>query len=140
MSDVDERDFGVDLLLRPSGNEVRDLRVAGSGRLETASGVDAVVQALTMRLLVRRGELEPLGWPDYGSRLHELIGQPDLPRTRLWLAQYAREAVGADPRVREIEDVTVTTDRFEARIEMRLLLKGRTEPVQLEVAVPLEAP
>ena len=34
-----------------------------------------------MRLRVRKGELAPLGWPDYGSRLGELIGEPDLPRT-----------------------------------------------------------
>lgn len=140
MSEVDGRDFGVDLLLVPSGNEARDLSVAGTGGLQTAHGADAAVQALTMRLLVRRGELEPLGWPGYGSRLHELVGEPDVPRTRLWLAQYAREAVAADPRVREVEDVTVTTDRFQARITLRLLLQDRTEPVQLAVAVPLEAP
>ena len=49
-----------------------------------------------MRLRVRKGELAPLGWPDYGSRLGELIGEPDLPRNHLKAQVFAREAIEAD--------------------------------------------
>ena len=134
----DDRRFGVDVLLVPSGDGVRDVRSAASGDLDRAAGPAAAVQALTLRLLVRRGELAPLGWPDYGSRLHELIGEPDVPRTRLRLAQYAREAVAADPRVQEVSELTVTTARLEARIDLRLLLTDLPDPVSVAVAVPLE--
>jgi phage gp46-like protein len=142
---IDDDRYGVDLLLAPSGEGVRDARVSGFGDLVVVDGADAGIQALTLRLLVRRGELAALGWPDYGSRLHELVGEPDLPRTQLLLAQYAREAVADDWRVEEVTEVTVTTSRVdprvsrsEARIDLSVLLAGRPQPAQFAVAVPLE--
>jgi len=138
MTDNDQR-FGSDLLLAGSGDGLRDVRVVAPGDLATVHGPDAAVQALTLRLLVRHGELAPLGWPDYGSRLHELIGEPDVARTRLRLAQYSREAVAEDWRVREVTEVTVSTDRFEARIALQILLVGEPEPLRIAVTVPLEA-
>jgi phage baseplate assembly protein W len=134
----DDRRFGVDLELAPTGAGVRDLRVSSSGGPATVEGPEAAVQALTLRLLVRRGELATLGWPDYGSRLHELVGEPDLPRTRLRLAQFAREAVAADPRVAEVSEVTVTTDRLRARVDLQVRLVEGADQVRLSVAVPLE--
>jgi len=38
------------------------------------SGIDNLVQALTLRLLVDQGELAGLGHPRYGSRIRELLG------------------------------------------------------------------
>ena len=46
-----------------------------AGDIVLALGNDNIMQALTLWLRVRRGELAPLGWPDYGSRLHQLIGE-----------------------------------------------------------------
>jgi len=136
---VDDRRFGIDLALEPSGGEAQDVRVVPPGDLATVRGADAAVQALTLRLVVRRGELAALGWPDYGSRLHELVGELDTPGTRVRLAQYAREAVAADWRVAEITQVTVTTDRFDARVALDVLLVGEPEPARLAIAVPIEA-
>jgi hypothetical protein len=136
---VDQRRFGTDLSLEPSGGAVRDLRVIPPGDLAVVHGPDAAVQALTLSLLVRRGELAALGWPDFGSRLHELVGELDTPRTRIRLAQYAREAVAGDWRVTEVTQVTVATDRFEARVVLDVLLAGQPdEPLRLAVAVPIE--
>ena len=91
--------FGSDLALR-DGAGGADFTLegpsTGSGDIALAVGNDNLIQALTMRLRVRRGELAPLAWPDYGSRLHELIGEPDLPRTRLKAQVFAREAVEAE--------------------------------------------
>ncbi|TQM61948.1 hypothetical protein [Humibacillus xanthopallidus] len=135
---TDARRFGVDIELAPTAGGVRDARASQGGDLGVVRDADAAVQGLTMRLLVRRGELAPLGWPDYGSRLHELIGEPDVPRTRLRLAQYAREAVAADWRVDDVTEVTVTTDRLEARIALQVQLVGEPAPLRLAIAVPLE--
>src|SRR5918992_24562 len=96
--------FGNDLRLSLMAPGV-DLMPDNAGDLDLATGVDNIVQALTLRLLVRRGELAPLGWPDYGSRLHELIGEPNVRRTHLRLMAFAREAVEADPRVVEVTQV-----------------------------------
>ena len=62
--------FGIDLALRDDAGGA-DLTLEGpargSGDIALAVGNDNIVQALTMRLRVRQGELTPLGWPDYGS-------------------------------------------------------------------------
>lgn len=100
--------FGRDLLLREGagGLELAQAGPSGTaGDLGVARGNENAVQALTLRLRVRKGELASLGWPEYGSRLHELIGEPDLPRTRLKAQFFAREAMEADPRVKKVESV-----------------------------------
>ncbi len=40
-----------------------------------------------------------LGHPDYGSRLHELIGEPNNERTRELVRLYAKECISQEPRV-----------------------------------------
>jgi hypothetical protein len=55
--------FGTDLrLVFTRGREGADLAI-GLQDFETASGIDNLVQALTLRLLVDRGELDGLGHP-----------------------------------------------------------------------------
>lgn len=131
--------FGTDLRLIAVGDGELDLAIDGRGDLAVTGDTEQVVQALTLRLLVRRGELAGLGWPDVGSRLHELIGEPDVPRTRLRLAAYVREALADDPRVAEVAAVDVVTDQVEARVQAQVVLTDDTT-VDVSVAVPLGAP
>ena len=132
------------------GNDLRLGRIAGgadlvpdpAGDLDLAVGVDNIVQALTLRLLVRRGELARLGWPDYGSRLHELIGEPNIRRTHVRLMAYAREAVEADPRVAEVHQIrahVLPGERDVARLELEVLVIDRPTPLNLVFDVNLEA-
>ena len=61
-----------------------------------------------MRLLTPRGELAELGHPEYGSRLHELIGTPNT-ETRRGLAKlFVLEASRQEPRIEKVIEVTVT--------------------------------
>lgn len=131
--------YGRDLRLVPAGDRELDLVADGRGDLAVTSGPDEVVQALSLRLLIRRGELAGLGWPDVGSRLHELVGEPDIPRTRLRLAAYVREALAGDPRVAGVPAVDVVTDQVEARVQAQVVLTDDAT-VGVAVAVPLEAP
>ncbi len=100
--------FGTDLrLVFARGSEGADLSV-GLQDLETVSGVENLVQALTLRLLVDRGELDGLGHPRYGSRIRDLIGEP-LDRANLeLLRRYVRQELLRDPRVEEVLQVRVT--------------------------------
>jgi len=100
--------FGTDLrLVFARGSEGADLAV-GLQDLETVSGVENLVQALTLRLLVDRGELDGLGHPRYGSRIRDLIGEP-LDRANLeLLRRYVRQELLRDPRVEEVLQVCVT--------------------------------
>lgn len=136
--------FGSDLQLRDGAGGV-DLTLEGpvgwSGDLALAHGNDNIVQALTLRLRVRQGELAPLGWPDYGSRLHELIGEPDLPRTRLKAQAFARQAVEADPRVARVSALQVFAlpgERAVLRLTMEVLLIAQPTPLNLVFDFALE--
>ena len=87
------RQLGTDLELGfvgPAGWwEDADLRSARSSAgtprredLKVADKLRAADQLLVNRLMTHRGELAPLGHPTYGSRHHDLIGQPNVERTR----------------------------------------------------------
>jgi phage baseplate assembly protein W len=135
------RFFGDDLRLGQMARGA-DLLPDQAGDLDLATGVDNIVQALTLRLLVRRGELAPLGWPDYGSRLHELIGEPNIRRTHLRLMAFAREAVEADPRVAEVRQIRARALRGErdtVRLELEVSLIVEPTPANLVFDVNLEA-
>ena len=136
-----ERDvlFGSDLKLRSSAAAV-DLTPGRSGDLDTATGADNIVQALTLRLLIRKGELARLGFANYGSRLHELIGEPNNQRTRVIAMGLARAAVEQDARVREVRSITANVppgDRDTIRIEMEVDLITENTPANLVFDVKL---
>lgn len=124
MATTREQLFGNDLRLIES-NGVEDLTPDRHGDLALAEGNANIVQALTMRLLVRKGELAALGWPNYGSRLHEVIGEPNNRRTHTILMAHARTAIEQDPRV-----VKVTGMRA-------LVLPGERDVVRLEIQIQL---
>jgi phage baseplate assembly protein W len=65
----------------------------------TVSGRPNLSQAVILRLLTPRGELESLGHPDYGSRLHELIGRVNTETTRHLVKLHILESLQAEPRV-----------------------------------------
>jgi phage baseplate assembly protein W len=131
--------FGDDLRLREGVG--LDLVGDGAGDLDLARGVDNVVQALRLRLLVRKGELAALGWPDYGSRIHELVGEPSLVRVHARLLAFAREAVEQDPRVVEVLDVRAEVpagERDLVRLHLEVLLLSEPDPRNLVFDVDLE--
>lgn len=132
--------FGNDLRLGRIDRGA-DLVPDSTGDLDLAPGNDNIVQALTLRLLVRQGELARLGWPEYGSRLHELIGELNTRRTHLRLMAFAREAVEADPRVAEVLQIRADVlpgDRDVVRLSLEILLIDRPNPLNLVFDVQLE--
>ncbi len=135
-----EKLFGNDLqLVERAGG--RDLIADNAGDLALAQGNDNVVQALTMRLLVREGELARLGWPNYGSRLHELIGEPNNARTHLKLMAFARSAIERDPRVLQVADVQARVlpgERDVVRLSLDVLLIDKPHPLNLVFDAHLE--
>ncbi len=66
------------------------------------SGRENLAQAVKIRLLTERGELAALGHPEFGSRLHELIGRPNTENTRNLVRLYIIEALSAEPRIEKI--------------------------------------
>jgi phage baseplate assembly protein W len=126
-----ERDPGYDLGLSPTGD------------LETIGEEYNLAQAITMRLNTMQGELRDLGHSSYGSRLSELIGEPNNERTRELARIYALESVTRDPRVEEVVGISAEMFKDDPRqinLNISVRAKGLTTilnmvfPFYLEVA------
>lgn len=70
-------------------------------------GRDNLEQAIVMRLLTPRGELGDLGHPDYGARVHELIGSGNTETNRNLLKLFILEALKREPRIEKINELRV---------------------------------
>jgi phage baseplate assembly protein W len=69
---------------------------------DTIGGRQNLGQAVVIRLLTPRGELAPLGHPEYGSRVHELIGRQNTDTTRNLLKLYILESLQMEPRIARV--------------------------------------
>ena len=92
--------------------------------LALVSGRDNLGQAVLMRLLTPRGELAELAHPEYGSRLHELIGRPNTETTRNLARLYILESLQQEPRIEKVLEVVVapspgTRDRVDVRLRVQ---------------------
>ena len=105
------------------------------------AGLDNFTQAIANRLKTRQGELASLGHPDYGSRHHELIGEPNVPRVRNLIKLYVLQALRDEPRVERVlrADVLPEHDppRDSVRIELQVQVLGAPTPLNLVVPFSL---
>jgi len=135
MPAIDPRRFGTDLRLLPAlelvkssrdpGHDLATTRRRMTGQAEldartgadrlidmdTYEGVDNLVQALLLRFLTPVGELAALGHPDYGSRLHELIGELNNQTNRNRAKLFVLGSLALEPRIRQVVSVDVTQSR-----------------------------
>jgi phage baseplate assembly protein W len=80
------------------------------GDIGVVSGRDNLGQAVILRLLTPLGELAPLGHPEYGSRLHTLIGDRNSDTRRALVRLYILESLALEPRIEEVVEVAVATN------------------------------
>jgi phage baseplate assembly protein W len=104
--------------------------------LGTVSGRDNLGQAILMRLLTPRGELAALGHPEYGSRLHELIGRPNSETTRNLARLHILEALHEERRVARVVELRVEPppdgrQRDRVSIRLSVLPAGETRVLDL---------
>ena len=116
---------------------VRDLGVI-SGRAN-------LVQALIVRLKTERGELAPLGHPDYGSRHHELIGEPNTETNRNLVKLHVLACLRQEPRLEEILRVDVRPpspgmDRSTVTIDVEARARGDAGPLSLVIPFSFAGP
>ena len=101
---ISHRDFNW----RTSDREIVDLELKGSGDLDTISGRANLAQAIINRLLTRKGELTALGHPEYGSRLHTLIGELNNIKIHAKAEIYIRECLAQEKRIAKIVRIQIT--------------------------------
>lgn len=121
----------LDLQTRPRGPTTRE----DSVDLDLAAGAGCLQQALVLRLLTPQGSLSALAHPDYGSRLHLLIGEFNTPVTRARAKAYVLEALAQERRVAKVLDVTVSQPADGA--QDRLLISASVLPAKGGDAVRL---
>jgi phage baseplate assembly protein W len=140
------RDLRLDYALRMGFFEDADLSPAKKSvtarDLTVNDGIDNLTQALANRLKTRQGELTALGHPDYGSRHHELLGEPNVARTRNLIKLYVLRALRDEARIEHVLSVKVRAEhdppRETVRIELSLRVKGEPDPLNLVVPFSLE--
>jgi phage baseplate assembly protein W len=107
----------------------------------TVGGVPAAVQFLVDRLKTQQGELADLGHPEYGSRHHELIGQPNNVRTQNLIKVYVLEALAQEPRIEQVLSAAVyatsSPPRDTVQIDLTVQLIGQPNPLNLVVPFSL---
>lgn len=92
--------------------------------LATLSGRDNLGQAILMLLLTPQEELAPLGHPEYGSRLHSLIGRQNTEAVRRLARLYILESLAREPRIAKVLAAQVTPhpvrrDRFDVQLRVQ---------------------
>ena len=133
LSEREQRALGRDLLAsyRSGDGRHEDLDIAvvsqrRRGRVvrdaAVAAGVDNVTQAIIHRIKTCRGDLAALGHPDYGSRHHQLIGEPNTAHNRKLVKLYILQALAAEARIEKIVRVQVDYDRRNAPSLVTLVL------------------
>lgn len=115
---------------RVSGDYLNDLL--------TAEGVDNAVQAVIHRIKTVKGELSELGHPEYGSRHHELIGQPNSENNRNLVKLYILQALALEARIEKILKADIGFDRRRApdRVEIALTLTFIGVQTPLNLVIP----
>ncbi|MDQ4043675.1 MAG: hypothetical protein M3118_07650 [Actinomycetota bacterium] len=110
--------------------------------LAVVNGRENLGQAIVVRLLTPRGELSELAHPEYGSRLHELIGRQNTETTRNLVKLFILESLQTEPRVEEVIEVTVEPTqgmRNSVTVRLRVRPVGSTEPLTVgPLALELE--
>lgn len=89
---------------------------------------DNLKQAVLIRLLTPRGELSALGHPEYGSRLHELIGRQNTDTIRDLIRLFILESLQFESRIEEVITLTVvpvkgTRDRVKVMLQVQPITK-----------------
>lgn len=138
----------LDLSVRPgaarglSPSRILGVPVAAKDIQDLApiSGRENLAQALILRLLTPLGALTPLGHPDYGCRLVELIGERNNGVNRNLARLYTIAAIGQERRVAKLVSLAVTVPPGfpdNIRIELVVLPVDDDEPLPVALEVTL---
>jgi hypothetical protein len=113
--------------------------------LAIQTGLANLVQSLIVRLMTERGELSGLGHPNYGSRHHQLIGEPNTVSNRNLVKLYMIECIKQEPRIASILQIDVQpgdgpVHRDEVDVTMTLQVKGVPDPLSLVIPFSFAGP
>ncbi|MFX0194497.1 MAG: GPW/gp25 family protein [Candidatus Hodarchaeota archaeon] len=105
--------------------------------LERTSGEENIAQSLVNRIKTGKGQLTSLGHPEYGSRIHELIGELNTETNRSLVKLHILEAMSHEARIETISRLDVQTSPSDpTRVDVHLEIKIIDIPNPLSLVVP----
>jgi len=132
----DKRILGTDLKLYETELGA-DLALTPTGDIESVSGDMNLAQAIVHRIRTGTGELTDIGHSTYGSRLYDMIGQPNTERTRELVRNITRECLSQDPRVKEIVSIIVRVPIENLnRVDIDVTIIPIASTVPLNIVIP----
>lgn len=103
------------------------------------SGLSNLVQALLLRLKTEKGELASLGYPEYGSRHHSMIGEPNTESTRNLIKLHVLECLRQESRIERVLKLVVRPSpgrQHRDKVDIELILKAAGFSTPLNLVVP----
>ncbi|WP_028590366.1 contractile injection system sheath initiator [Paenibacillus massiliensis] len=116
-----------DLKIMPDG----DLADDGIGDWAVVTALDTIKQAISHRLVTRRGSLTQ--HPYYGSRLHEFIGLAQAPYIRKLVELDIHETLAYEERIEDVAVKNVTVQRTSFYISLTITTAGEEVSMGIEV-------
>lgn len=120
--------FGVDIFFTD------DIQVNGSGDYATLSGLDALRQAIRIRLLTTPGEYAI--HPEFGCGLRQFCKKRATQSDRDALRQIIIDQLSEEERIQNVEEVTVTSftsgTMTGVKIFIRLIALGKENSFNLQ--------
>jgi len=114
-----------------------DLTATRKGDFDTVTDADNLAQAIITRLSTDEGELHDIGHADYGSRLHEVIGEVNNNATRQRLKALVRECLVQEPRIVEVTNINVLPDPNDPhRVDIEITILPIESSVYLTIVYP----
>jgi phage baseplate assembly protein W len=113
--------------------------------LDLTFGKANLVQSLIVRLLTEKGELAALGHPDYGSRHHQLIGEPNTQANRNLIKIYILECLKQEHRIESVLKIDVKPgegreNRDKVDVDLSLRIRGVPDPLSLVLPFSFAGP
>jgi len=113
--------------------------------LDVVRGKANLVQSLILRLKTERGELAALANPDYGSRHHRLIGEPNTETNRNLIKLYILECLKQEHRIEAVQKIVVKPgpgreNRDKVDVEITVSVKGTADPLNLVIPFSFTGP
>jgi len=125
-ANIDPREhLGRDVALDNNG----DIKISSADDYQRINFYDNLQQAITLRLKTPKGTLALN--PEYGSRLHELLGQTPTPDLLGLAKAHVKDALLQEPRIEEITKLSAAyRDSLKNMIDITLIvnpIKGLAE-------------
>jgi phage baseplate assembly protein W len=114
-----------------------DLTVTREGDFDTVSEEDDLAQAIIARLATDEGELTDIGHADYGSRLHDLIGEVNNAVTRERIKALVRDCLTQELRIKEVTSINVRTVPHDpSRVDIEITVVPVRSSIFLTIVYP----